>query len=57
MDVAIFMLSTVLFFVGYAYAVNEGFGVPLLLEAGLEERYASFALRLGISSIVYVILG
>ena len=51
----IFMLSTVLFFVGYGYAVNEGFGVPLLLEAGLEERYASFAL--GISSIINVILG
>ena len=51
----IFMLSTVLFFVGYGYAVNEGFGVPLLLEAGLEERYASFAL--GISSTINVVLG
>ena len=51
----IFMLSTVLFFVGYGYAVNEGFGVPLLLEAGLEEQYVSFAL--GISSIINVILG
>ena len=49
------MLSTVLFFVGYSYGVNSGFGIPLLLEAGLEERYAPFVF--GISSAVNVILG
>ena len=49
------MLSTVLFFVGYSYGVNEGFGIPLLLEAGLEERYAPFVF--GISSTINVILG
>ena len=49
------MLSTVLFYVGYNYAVNEGFGVPLLLEAGLDERYAPFVF--GISSLINVILG
>jgi len=53
--IRIVMLSAILFFVGYGYAVNEGFGVPLLLEAGLEERYAPFAL--GISSIINVLLG
>ena len=49
------MLSTVLFFVGYSYGVNEGFGIPLLLAAGLEERYATFVF--GISSIINIILG
>ena len=49
------MLSSVLFYVGYSYGVNEGFGIPLLLEAGLEERYAPFVF--GISSIINVILG
>ena len=49
------MLSAVLFYVGYSYGVNEGYGIPLLLEAGLEERYAPFVF--GISSIINVILG
>lgn len=48
----IFMLSSLLFFIGYSYTVNEGFGIPLLLQAGLSERYAPIVF--GISSIVSV---
>jgi len=50
-----FMLSSLLFFVGYSYAINEGFGIPLLLEAGLSERYAPIIF--GLSSIVSVFVG
>lgn len=48
----IFMLSCLLFFIGYSYAINEGFGIPLLLEAGLSESYAPIVF--GISSICSV---
>ena len=51
----IFMLSAALFFVGYSYAINDGFGVPLLLEAGIKGQYAPFVL--GISSTINVFLG
>ena len=51
----IFMVSSLLFFLGYSYAVNEGYGVPLLLEAGLSERYAPIVF--GISSIASAFLG
>ena len=51
----IFMLSSLMFFVGYSYSINEGFGIPLLLEAGLSERYAPIVF--GISSIVSVFIG
>ena len=42
----IFMLSSLLFFIGYSYAIIEGFGIPL---SGLSERYAPIVF--GISSI------
>ena len=48
----IFMLSSLLFFIGYSYSINEGFGIPLLLEAGLSESYAPIVF--GISSIFSV---
>lgn len=51
----IFMLSSLLFSIGYSYVANEGFGIPLLLEAGLSERYAPIVF--GISSIVSVFVG
>lgn len=51
----VFMLSSLLFYVGYSYAINEGFGIPLLLEAGVNERYAPIVF--GISSIVSVFVG
>ena len=50
-----FMLSAVLFFVGYSYAINDGFGVPLLLVAGMPEQYAPHVL--GISAIINLFLG
>lgn len=53
--VRIFMLTAALFFVGYSYAINDGFGVPLLRVAGMKERYAPFVL--GISSMTNMILG
>ena len=48
----IFMLSALLFFIGYSYGINEGFGIPLLLEAGFSESYAPIVF--GISSIFSV---
>ena len=48
----IFMLSSLLFYVGYSYSINEGFGIPLLLEAGLSELYAPIVF--GVSSILSV---
>ena len=50
-----FMLSAVSFFVGYSYAINDGFGVPLLLVAGMKEQYAPHVL--GISAIINLFLG
>lgn len=49
------MLSAVVFFVGYGYAINDGFGVPVLLVAGVGEQYAPFVL--GISAIINLFLG
>ena len=48
----IFMLSSLLFYVGYSYSINKGFGIPLLLEAGLSELYAPIVF--GVSSILSV---